>query len=79
MARRLARICPRCNGYLGVVVDKPKAQSTSQSITGSCVVCSHKLRWTLFSGLRTPVDYSGRIPKFFSARQSDSKSEMRDT
>ena len=79
MARRLARICPRCNGYLGVVVDKPKAQSTSQSITGSCVVCSHKLRWSLFSGLRTPVDYSGRIPKIFSARQRDSKSEMRDT
>jgi hypothetical protein len=78
MARQLARICPRCNGYLGVVVDKPKAQSMSQSITGSCLVCSHKLRWSLFSGLRVPVDYSGRIPKIFSARQRDSKDEMRE-
>jgi hypothetical protein len=78
MTRQLARICPRCNGYLGVVVGKRTAQSTSQSVNGSCVVCSHKLRWTLFNSSRPSVDYSGRIPKIFSARARRSQGSILD-
>jgi hypothetical protein len=66
MSRRIARICPRCNGYLGVVLGKRSPKSKTQSVNGSCVVCSHKLNWTLIHGpLRKGLDYSGHIPKLF--------------
>ncbi len=66
MPRRIARICPRCNGYLGVVLGKRSPKSNTQSVNGSCVVCSHKLRWTLVHGSQPKVaDYSGHIPKLF--------------
>jgi hypothetical protein len=38
----------------------------TQAVNGSCLVCSHKLTWTLVHGSRpTKGDNSGRIPKLF--------------
>lgn len=66
MSRKIARICPRCNGYLGVTLGERSRKSKTQSVNGSCLVCSHKLTWTLVHGLRpTTGDNSGRIPKLF--------------
>ena len=64
MPRNFARICPRCNGYLGVVLGERSRKSMTQSVNGSCIVCSHKLTWTLVHGSRPScIDNSGRIPK----------------
>ncbi len=73
MSRRLARICPRCSGYLGVVLGKRSPKSNTQSVNGSCVVCSHKMHWTLVHGpQRRAVDYSGHIPKLFDPLKRNS-------
>lgn len=72
MARNIARICPRCNGYLGVVLGERSRKSMTQSVNGSCIVCSHKLTWTLVHGSRPAgADYSGRIPKLFGPSKRD--------
>ncbi|HJW30163.1 MAG TPA: hypothetical protein VJ508_13065, partial [Saprospiraceae bacterium] len=72
MSRRIARICPRCNGYLGVVLGKRSPKSNIQSVNGSCVVCNHKLHWTLVHGApRKVADYSGHIPKLFDPLKHD--------
>jgi hypothetical protein len=71
MTRQIARICPRCNGYLGVVLGKRSAKSNTQPVNGSCVVCNHKLHWTLVHGpQRKGVDHSGHIPKLFKRDSS---------
>ena len=73
MSRRIARICPRCNGYLGVVLGKRSPKSNTQAVNGACIVCSHKMRWTLVHGpQRKTVDYSGHIPKVFDPLKRDS-------
>jgi hypothetical protein len=72
MARKIARICPRCNGYLGVVLGERARKSMTQSVNGSCLVCSHKLTWTLVHGsLSTRGDNSGRIPKLFGPTKAN--------
>ncbi len=66
MARHLARRCPRCDGYLGVVVCNRSPKSATQPVTGLCAVCSHRMTWKLIHGKRRRgVDFSGRIPKLF--------------
>jgi RNase P subunit RPR2 len=73
MARKIARICPRCNGYLGVVLGERSRKSMTQSVNGSCLVCSHKLAWTLVHGSRpSQGDNSGRIPKLFGPSRTPS-------
>lgn len=72
MPRNIARICPRCNGYLGVVVGERSRKSTTQSVNGSCIVCSHKMTWTLVHGARQGAgDNSGHIPKLFGPIRRD--------
>jgi hypothetical protein len=34
MAKYLARSCPKCNGYLGIVVPERKAKMPVQTING---------------------------------------------
>lgn len=72
MPRNIARICPRCNGYLGVVLAERSRKSMTQSVNGSCVVCSHKMNWTLVHGSRGGVDNSGHIPKLFGPLRRNS-------
>jgi hypothetical protein len=46
----LARQCPRCNGYLGIVLDEPGRNTTLRAINGQCVQCGCWLAWTLITG-----------------------------
>src|SRR6266404_5575446 len=39
MAKYLQRSCPKCNGYLGIVVPERKAKMTVQAINGWCLKC----------------------------------------
>jgi hypothetical protein len=50
MTKYLARPCPRCNGYLGIVLCEPERNTVVQSIRGHCFRCHHRLAWTLIRG-----------------------------
>jgi hypothetical protein len=45
MAKYLQRACPRCHGYLGIVVPKRKAKLHVQAINGRCLKCSYRIAW----------------------------------
>ena len=40
MARYLARACPRCNGYLGIVIREPGRNVPLQAVNGRCTRAS---------------------------------------
>jgi hypothetical protein len=50
MTKYLARACPRCNGYLGVVLRPPERNTGLQAIRGHCFKCHHQLTWKLLRG-----------------------------
>ena len=39
MARNLTRSCPRCNGYLGIVLREPGRNVPLQAVNGHCLGC----------------------------------------
>ena len=39
--------CPKCNGYLGIVVPEQKAKMHVQAINGRCLKCGYRLAWVL--------------------------------
>lgn len=39
MATYLARACPRCNGYLGIVLREPGRNTPLMAINGHCLKC----------------------------------------
>lgn len=52
MAKYLARTCPRCGDYLGVVV--PEVEDTPKTnISAVCASCGYELRWTVVEGGKT--------------------------
>ena len=50
MTKYLARPCPRCNGYLGIVLREPQRNTADRSICGHCFRCHYRLAWTLIRG-----------------------------
>src|SRR5437016_11526332 len=50
MAKYLARSCPKCNGYLGIVVPERNAKMPIQAINGRCLKCGYRLAWVLVRG-----------------------------
>jgi hypothetical protein len=50
MGKYLARACPRCNGYLGVVLRAPERNTGLRAIFGHCFECHHRLAWLLIRG-----------------------------
>src|SRR5215813_1417057 len=46
MAKYLARSCPRCSGYLGIVMRRPTRNISPQAINGRCLQCGYRLVWT---------------------------------
>jgi len=50
MAKYLARSCPRCNDYLGIVMRKPARNSPLQAINGRCLMCGYRLAWLVVRG-----------------------------
>lgn len=51
MAKYLTRSCPRCNGYLGIVLRQPARNTLVQAINGQCLECGYGLAaWILVRG-----------------------------
>ena len=50
MAADLARPCPRCNGYLGIVLREPRRNMPLRAVDGHCVKCGYRLAWIIISG-----------------------------
>ena len=43
MARYLFRNCPRCAGYLGIVLREPGRNTPLQAVNGHCLKCDYRL------------------------------------
>ena len=49
-ARYLARACPRCNGYVGIVIREPTRNVPLQAVNGRCSLCSYRMAWIVIRG-----------------------------
>jgi hypothetical protein len=47
MPKYLARSCPRCSGYLGIVLRERRRNTPLRAINGRCVECGYRLAWIL--------------------------------
>jgi hypothetical protein len=47
MAKYLARVCPRCGDYLGVVVPEDR-QTGGRKIDARCLRCGYTVNWTIY-------------------------------
>ena len=55
MSRYIARTCPRCREYFGVMISHPSITSRELPIIGWCAVCGYALDgWHLIVN-RTPL------------------------
>ena len=50
MAVYLARSCPMCRSYFGIVIGEPKSENNVQPISGCCAKCGYEVNWTLLPG-----------------------------
>ena len=52
MTRQLARLCPRCGGFMIVKVFEPEPHTAIQAVNGRCVRCQDRLAWMMIRGKR---------------------------
>ena len=52
MATYLARPCPRCNGYLGIVLREPGRNTPVRAVNGHCLNCDYRLAGIVIKGKR---------------------------
>jgi hypothetical protein len=50
MAPYLHRNCPRCNGYVGIVLREPGRNTRLQSVNRHCLRCSYRFAWIVIPG-----------------------------
>ena len=50
MVRYLYRSCPRCNGYLGIVLREPGRNVPLQAVNGHCLGCGYRMSWIVIRG-----------------------------
>ena len=50
ITKYLARNCPRCAGYLEIVLQKSDYNTRLQGINGHCLDCGYRLAWILVRG-----------------------------
>ena len=50
MARYLAKACPRCDGYVGIVIREPRSKMPLQAVNGRCTRCSYRMAWIVIRG-----------------------------
>ncbi len=50
MARYLARDCPKCGGYMGIVIPPSEGRAVAQEINGLCPQCGYRLAWISIRG-----------------------------
>jgi len=53
MARYLVRACPRCNGYVGIVIREPGRNVPVQAVNGRCNQCSYRMAWIVIGRKRS--------------------------
>jgi hypothetical protein len=47
--------CPRCNGYVGIVLHEPGRNTPLQAVNGHCLGCGYRLAWIVIRGKRDTV------------------------
>ena len=47
MAKYLARTCPMCKNYLGVVIAEATSDTKTHAVDGLCARCGYKVSWML--------------------------------
>jgi hypothetical protein len=47
MAVYLARSCPMCRDYFGVVIGESQSQSQVRPVRGRCANCGYQINWAL--------------------------------
>ena len=50
MARYFTGSCPRCGGYVGIIMREPETALRLQAVNGKCVRCSYRLAWIVVNG-----------------------------
>ena len=50
MARYLAIACPRCNGYVGIVIRDLARNVPVEAVNGRCTRCPDRMAWILIAG-----------------------------
>ncbi len=65
MARYLARACPRCNGYVGIILREPGRNTPLQAVNGRCLRCSYRMAWIVIRGGKSSV--TGNIRRHLQA------------
>jgi hypothetical protein len=56
----LSRSCPRCNGYVGIVMREPARNTRLQAVNGKCLGCSYRLAWIVIRGRRVALTKRAR-------------------
>ncbi len=52
MTNYLFRTCPKCKGYLEIVIPEPKEPATEIPIDAICLRCSYRMPWKVVIGIR---------------------------
>jgi hypothetical protein len=60
MAKYLYRSCPRCNGYVGIVMRQPERDMPLQAVNGRCVRCRYRFAWIVIRGGRSSGSVKAR-------------------
>ena len=60
MAKYLYRSCPRCNGYVGIVMRQPERDMPLQAVNGRCVRCRYRFAWIVIRGGRSSRSVKAR-------------------
>jgi hypothetical protein len=67
MSRYIARTCPKCRDYFGVVVNQQPTIDGEHPINAYCALCAYRLNdWRLIVGRKQKFKlYYGRTPRIF--------------
>jgi hypothetical protein len=60
MATYLARSCPRCNSYLGIVLREPGRNVRVRAVNGHCLKGDYRLAWIVIKGKQAAKQQSVR-------------------
>jgi hypothetical protein len=56
MAKYFARSCPRCNGYVGIVIREAGRNVGLQAVNGRCTQCRCRMDWFVIRGKASSGD-----------------------
>lgn len=54
----LSRLCPRCNGYVGIIVREPGRNTPLEAVNGHCLRCSYRMAWIV---IREKRDFARKL------------------